>query len=93
MTIHRMPARRCPHCFKLLDASAALEAMGQDRAPEPGDITLCLGCGTALEFRPDGFHILTLLEFAALPADTQAQLERAKALSRKMAAWSAAERN
>jgi hypothetical protein len=36
----------CPHCGKLLDAVTS----EQPEPPEPGDVTVCLGCATVLLF-------------------------------------------
>lgn len=41
---------KCPVCAKTLNGAAAV---GHDSAPEPGDVTICIGCGTVLEFGPD----------------------------------------
>ena len=37
----------CPKCGQELDS---MTAVGHDCPPEPGDITVCIGCGTVLEY-------------------------------------------
>jgi hypothetical protein len=43
-----MPLSCCPHCGKELDA-----AMGHQRAPVPGDFTLCVYCQMPAVFADD----------------------------------------
>jgi hypothetical protein len=42
----------CPACGTLLEASSSLVEDSEAR-PEPGDCTMCLGCGTILIYTPD----------------------------------------
>ena len=44
---HRLAADRCPWCGALADAATNLTG---EAGPEPGDITLCLGCTSPLQF-------------------------------------------
>lgn len=47
---HVVPDCACPTCHKVADRATAVD--GNQKAPEPGDITVCLGCGEALSFGP-----------------------------------------
>lgn len=47
----RLPVDHCPACNKPLDAAASIS--GEDVGPQPGDVTLCIGCGTFLEYGED----------------------------------------
>jgi hypothetical protein len=46
-TDHRMPATACLNCGQTLDGSTAV---GEDAAPAPGDITICIHCGHLMAF-------------------------------------------
>jgi hypothetical protein len=46
----KTPSAACPRCQKLLDRVDAL--IGGPATPKPGDVTLCIGCGTILVFTP-----------------------------------------
>lgn len=37
----------CPSCGQLLDG---VTGISHDRRPKPGDLSICAGCGTLLEF-------------------------------------------
>jgi hypothetical protein len=37
----------CPHCGHPIDGAAAVAS---ERAPEPGDVTICIYCADILEF-------------------------------------------
>lgn len=42
-----IPDQRCPQCGRAFDtASHAIEAI----SPKPGDLTVCLGCASVLQF-------------------------------------------
>lgn len=43
----RMPLSSCVECGKELDGASAL---GPDASPSPGDVTLCIHCGSASIF-------------------------------------------
>lgn len=43
----RLPADYCPWCGYLIDAASPLEGKA---TPKPDDITICLSCGSILQF-------------------------------------------
>lgn len=45
MTTYEMPWTNCPRCGLTLNRATTLKG---SRAPEPGDLTVCEGCGEAL---------------------------------------------
>jgi hypothetical protein len=45
----RMPFNRCPHCGYKTDAATAVNE-AETRAPEPGDFSVCFGCGEINKF-------------------------------------------
>lgn len=51
MTITRLKPHRCPHCGKRLNAAGTTD--GADARPEPGDCTMCFGCGEWCVFADD----------------------------------------
>lgn len=57
----------CPTCGTRLEAATFV---GDDnRAPEPGDVTICIGCTAILRFTEDlSLRILPADELVALPA-------------------------
>lgn len=60
-----MPAAACPTCGKHVDGAS--NANHNDLRPEPGDLAVCVGCGTLNRFTP-----AWLLE--AVPASDEAKL-------------------
>lgn len=75
MTTHRTPVQTCPSCTYKLDA--ATNALGNERSPVPGDISICGRCGTFLKFGEDlSIGVLPDAEFQALGADEQDNLRR-----------------
>jgi hypothetical protein len=46
----RMPKSRCPYCDKLLDVASNIT---DNRGPEPGDWTVCIGCSQFLVYEFD----------------------------------------
>lgn len=69
----RLPKSSCPLCGKKLDAAS--DADGEER-PSPGDVTLCIGCGTVFEY--DGemkLRVMTEAELSALEEEVQAQIK------------------
>jgi len=47
---YRHKGNTCPLCFKLIDAATNIETK---RAPEPGDVTICVYCSSWLIFNDD----------------------------------------
>jgi hypothetical protein len=50
--ITRTKLNACPHCGKTID-SASTPDRGSDYKPEPGDASLCFGCGEWCMFQDD----------------------------------------
>lgn len=78
----RMPPQTCPACGAKHDAATC--ATGKDK-PDPGDLSICIRCGSALQFGPD-FELLLLsrLELLALPAEVQEQISIVQAAQTKV---------
>ena len=71
-TKHRVPASRCPCCGLLNDG-----ASGGPTKPEPGDLTVCIGCAAMLQFGQTlELERLSRPEFEELPAEAQHELLR-----------------
>lgn len=47
--VYRIPCA-CPTCFANLSAASSSKGEKGSRAPKKGDVTVCLYCGTLLEF-------------------------------------------
>jgi hypothetical protein len=45
---YRLPRSQCPHCGQRLNAAIA-EGLPK---PAPGDLSVCIGCGEAVQFGP-----------------------------------------
>lgn len=55
----------CPHCKQKLDAASGLQ--GDKDIPGPGDLSICLYCGTILEYEEGFFlHVATDERLSAL---------------------------
>lgn len=69
---YRMPPQLCG-CGKVLDA-----ATGKDgHAPEPGNVSICWGCGQVLQFTAElGLQAMTDDEIATLPAEARTLLRK-----------------
>lgn len=48
--IAKMPKCHCPECGKDLSAATCISEDDMHSQPEPGDLSLCIECGTPLEF-------------------------------------------
>jgi hypothetical protein len=50
----RMEAQWCPTCFHRLDANSQIVKKGErpaaEATPDPGDVTICIECGSILVF-------------------------------------------
>ena len=64
----RLPTDACPSCGKTLDAATNLD----HHTPEAGDVTVCLGCQSVLEW--DENMKLRLCDMGTLPPGVQAQV-------------------
>lgn len=45
---HEVEPAKCPACGYVLDAASNVD--GATAGPAPGDLTVCIGCGTILAF-------------------------------------------
>jgi RNase P subunit RPR2 len=80
MTTHFVKETRCPACRHKLDAATNAQR-GTSAAPKDGDITVCIQCGTALQFASDAaLRVLSSAELERLPADTRREVRRVKQL-------------
>ena len=70
----------CPACGKQLDADTPVSGGPE---PDPGDVSICVGCGAVLQYlrdADDGLlhrHVMTAEAVERLPADIRATLEKA----------------
>jgi hypothetical protein len=81
----RVPVTRCPHCGQKLDAASVLQ--GEVPLPEPDDLTVCFGCGEALQFDAKlRLRKMTAAELAALAPDEAAELRQTQQAIRKFLA-------
>ena len=78
------PGAHCPACGKLLDA--ATDPTGQGHRPDPGDLSVCYGCGVLLQYagEPGALTLTTISDeqldaYAAEDAKTVARLRRLSA--------------
>jgi hypothetical protein len=67
-----MKPQLCPKCGYTLDASTKLE--GDKGGPKDGDVTVCIGCASVLEFGPE--LKLRVIRLEDLPEDVRATLEK-----------------
>ena len=67
----KMGDDKCPHCQGHLDMATSVEG----QTPDPGDITVCIWCGTYLMYGDDmGLKLLTDEIYNSLPKETKTQL-------------------
>lgn len=67
----------CPGCGKKLDAVSAVDK--ENLMPKEHDVTICLGCGTVLEFTSDlGLIKATDVILAGMDPEDKLQLEQGK---------------
>lgn len=66
--IHELPISTCPHCGYSMDRAAPV---GDDAgAPDPGDTSICFGCGEILIFDEQlTLRAMTRLEMRRLHVD------------------------
>jgi hypothetical protein len=75
--VYRLPASPCPICEVTLNAAANCF---DETAPGPGDVTICIACGTLLRFAADlTLRLMSPEEESALRRDNPllAKIERA----------------
>jgi hypothetical protein len=71
----------CPVCEATLDAHVPDDG-DTSRPPEPGDLMLCLYCGTVLVRRASAFAVAAEPDLARVPLEAREQLERMAATLR-----------
>ena len=72
----RLFESECLGCGKLLGAAA--DPTDDDAVPEPGDITICIGCGYLMVFADDlTFREIREDEILEVPLDQVSRLQRA----------------
>jgi hypothetical protein len=60
---HHVEAQTCPACGANLDGAFGVT---DDKAPEPGDVSVCLRCGAGLVFGIGRLYAMTEADAAAL---------------------------
>jgi hypothetical protein len=65
---HLLTKDQCPNCTKVLDAVTGAEG-DKTLPPKSGDVTICFGCHSVLEFSPD--LMLRTVDVDTLPAYLQ----------------------
>jgi len=69
----KVPDQKCPTCGTKLSAATAVK---HDESPKPGSLTVCIECGTVLEFGASmELRVMTPEQVAALPAAVREQLQ------------------
>lgn len=75
MSAMRTPEHHCPSCNASIDAIS--DSSNEDKTPKPGDISVCLYCGSFLilleNFKP---RLMFLNEIEILDDETRIQLIR-----------------
>lgn len=72
MNTFRLGLQLCPKCGYELDA--ATKVQGDNGGPEPGDVTVCIGCATVLEFGPE--LKLSVANLDEIPPEVRKTLEK-----------------
>jgi NAD-dependent SIR2 family protein deacetylase len=72
---------KCPKCGKTLDAATGIG----DYSPRPGDVTVCNGCESALQYT-ESLHLRPLPDqvWAEMDLHEKADLRHAQEIVRKM---------
>lgn len=71
--------RRCPHCESDCDDQSFTD--GSDVQPAPGDLSVCIYCGTPLVFTESlQLRLLCFFEWAQLGDEEREAIRRARAL-------------
>lgn len=72
----KMGKDHCPNCNKLLDAATELS---KEVKPNPGDISICIYCGTILVFAVDmALMVATMSDLEGLSIDALCKLSIAQ---------------
>lgn len=73
-----LPVSTCPHCQYEMDACTSVDG---DAVPKEGDISVCLNCGSFLEFNHElGLDLYPDSNLLDLPDEMRLQLTRARML-------------
>ena len=76
MSDHDVPPSMCPRCGRL--ANAAME-VGGERAPNPGDLGVCINCAGVNRYNADLLLVpLTPAEWEELPSELQRDIRLAQ---------------
>lgn len=76
---YEIPEMVCPVCREKYNRASLVTNEGR-REPKPGDVSICLYCGSWLEFLPQGkMQALTPEKQAAFEAEVKAEMEEIKA--------------
>jgi hypothetical protein len=75
------PQYVCPHCGYLTDCATSLKQPGKQRAPETGDLLVCLNCAEPARVECFGLAKLTPYDLSTVYTDPEfvALLTRTKA--------------
>lgn len=77
MTV-RVSGNKCPSCGKFLDMATAVNDPRAELAPTAGDLSMCISCGTFLQYKEDmSYRIFTHDEIVDLDTETRSQLFKA----------------
>lgn len=86
--IFRHPETVCPQCGKPLDSLAQAGGIVEQGVPQPGDLSLCLGCRSVLELTAiGGYRVLSQEEIVALSEEERMDLEATLAHLDMYASW------
>lgn len=79
MTSHEIPTSECPACHHKQDRASLVTDNPEGHGPQPGDVSLCMYCGTWLEFLEGGrMQSLPPDKLSALPQETQNEMAKIK---------------
>lgn len=79
---HPNPPSLCPACRYAMDRASAVDG---DHKPSEGDLSLCFGCGAALQFDATLRHrLLTLSDLQALAREDPDMLRQLEAARREI---------
>jgi hypothetical protein len=75
--ITRTRLSHCPHCGRPLDAHGDTPGERDDKAPRPGDVSVCMKCGGVMIFTEGlGLRIATPEEMRVIDRDPKIQSVR-----------------
>ena len=83
MSVYPFEMVRCPVCDAPTDSHGDVGKHDEDRAPEPGDYSLCVECLSFLRFTEEGvLALLTPDEIVNMDATCRRELMEARAFFR-----------